>query len=55
MDDHNLSRPTKNNEKPPLPQHTRLALGEKVTGTSNPYGAAKGNTTKKVGNAPCTY
>ena len=51
----NLSRPTKDNERPPIPQHKRLALGEKLDGRSNPYGASKGNTQKKVGNSPVTY
>lgn len=35
---------------PPVKQHHRLALGEKVTGTSNPYGTAKASTANKVAN-----
>ena len=50
MDDSHLSKPTKGNEKSPLRQHHRMALGEKVSGESNPYGAAKGNTTNRVAN-----
>ncbi len=40
-------------EKGPINQHKRLALGEKVTGTSG--GTEKGDTTKRVGNSPVTY
>ena len=50
-----LSQPTKGNEKNPISQHHRLALGEKVNGQSNPNGAEKGSTEKKVANARCTY
>lgn len=53
--DSNLSRPTTGNEKPPIRQHKRLAMGMKVDGQTNPYGAAKGSTTKTVANAPKTY
>lgn len=54
--DSNLSRPTKNNETAPIKMHHRLALGEKgVNGQSNPYGAAKVSTVKKVANQPKTY
>ena len=55
MSDSNLSKPTKNNEKAPLPMHKRLALGEKVNGQSNPYGAAKASTDKRIANQPKTY
>lgn len=48
--DSQLSKPTKGNEKPPIPQHKRLALGDKVSGQSNPYGTAKGSTTNKIAN-----
>lgn len=54
--DSHISQPTKGNEKSPLRQHVRLALGEKsVNGQSNPYGAAKASTTKRVANQPKTY
>lgn len=45
-----LSQRRGNPEKVPLKQHHRLATGEKVSGTSNPYGAAKGSTTDKIAN-----
>lgn len=53
--DSNLSRPTKGNESPPIKQHHRMALGERANGQSNPYGAAKASTVKKVANQPKTY
>lgn len=50
--DSNLSRPTKNNETPPLPQHKRMALmgTSKVNGMKNPFGAEKGSTTNRIAN-----
>lgn len=48
--DSNLSKPTKGNEKPPIGQHHRMALGEKVSGESNPYGAKVASTTNRVAN-----
>lgn len=39
----------------PLPQHHRLAVGDKVNGQTNPNGAPRASTDKKVGNANCTY
>lgn len=55
MDDSHISKPTKGNEHAPLPQHKRMALGDRVTGETNPNGAAKASTTKRVANARCTY
>ena len=34
----------------PLPQHKRMALGEKVSGQSNPNGAARGPTDLRIAN-----
>ena len=50
MDDSHISKPTKGNEKPPIKQHHRMALGDKVSGESNPYGASKPNTANRVAN-----
>ena len=47
--DSHISKPSKGNETPPLPQHKRMALGQKVNGQSNPNGG-KGSTTNKVAN-----
>lgn len=38
----------------PLPQHKRMAAGEKVSGQQNPNGAPPPRE-KKVGNAKVTY
>lgn len=53
--DSHISQPTKNNETAPIRQHHRMALGDRVNGQSNPYGAAKASTVKKVANQPKTY
>lgn len=37
-----------------MPQHKRLAMGEKVNGETNPYGA-KPDMSKKIGNAKDTH
>ena len=50
MNDSNISRPSKGNERAPIPMHKRLALGEKVDGQRNPFGAEKGSTECKVAN-----
>jgi hypothetical protein len=46
----NLSTDRGNHETPPTKQHHRLALGEKVTGMSNPNGAERGPTDNRIGN-----
>lgn len=50
MNDSHLSQPTTGNEKPPLPQHKRMALGDKVNGQTNPNGAACGPTDNRIAN-----
>jgi hypothetical protein len=38
----------------PTKQHHRLATGKKIGGQADPNGG-QADTTKKIGNAPCTY
>lgn len=45
--DSHASQPSKGHESPPIPQRKRNALGERVNGMSNPYGAARPSTEDK--------
>lgn len=51
MNDSHIPNDKTVHEDGPLPQHYRLALGEKVTGQeANPNGAATGPTERKIAN-----
>ena len=52
----NLSTPSGNEDKAPLPLHHRRALlGNKVDGQKNPNGAESASTEHRIGNSKVTY
>lgn len=48
--DSHLSMGDKEKSDAPVRQHHRLAVGEKVSGTSDPYGAKSGPTDNRIRN-----
>lgn len=47
---HHLSQAGDSKDVAPIPQSHRRAMGEKVTGQDNPYGADVASTESKVAN-----
>lgn len=53
--DSHLSTGSKEGNEAPVRQHHRLAVGEKVSGETNPNGAPVGDKAKKIANAKVNY